>query len=172
MSTELYVYADADAPPPGDDLLEGHDDLEWEIALVRDLSSLEPVQDVDGCFALAWAAGSPRAVKIRSAIEERDAKRVMRYVADDMLALVELDVESPFEADDETVASWKSADASPEQLKRLRDAAVRYIIRTNAVRNDLSEEFQSALWLLIGAIVEGICEDPENGELIDTTEEG
>lgn len=121
MSTELYVYADADAPPPGDDLLDGHDDREWEIALVRDPSSLEPVRDVDGCFALAWAAGSPRAVKIRSAIEERDAKRV---------------------------------------------------IRTNAVRNDLSEEFQAALWLPIGAIVQGICEDPENVELIDTTEEG
>ena len=171
MSTELYVYADAEAPPPGDDLLEGHDDLECEIALVRDLSSLEPVQDVDGCFALAWAAGSPRAVKIRGAIEERDAKRVMRYVADNMLALVELDVESPFDADAEALASWKSADASPEQLKRLRGAAVRYVVRTNAIRNDLSEEFQSALWLLIGTIVDGICEDPENGELIDADEE-
>ena len=171
MSTELYVYADENAPPPADDLLDGHDELEWEIALVRDLSSLEPVQDVDGCFALAWAAGSPRAAKIRNAIEERDAKRVMRYVADDMLALVELDVESPFDADAETVASWKSADASPEQLKRLRSAAVRYIIRTNALRNDLSEEFQSALWLLIGVIVDGICEDPENGELVDAAEE-
>ena len=96
----------------------------------------------------------------------------MRYVADNVLAVVELDVESPFDADAETIAGWTSADASPEQLKRLRSAAVRYVVRTSAFRNDLSEEFQSALWLLIGGIVEGICEDPENGELIDATEEG
>lgn len=171
MSTELYVYADPDAPLPGEALLDGDDDREWEIAVVRDLASLEPVQEVDGCFALAWAAGSPRAAKIRATIEERDSKRVMRYIGDNVLALVELDTESPVDVDADTIARWKGADATPAQLERLRGAAARYIVRPNAVTNDLSEEFQPELWLLIGAIVRGMCENPENGELIDAAEE-
>jgi hypothetical protein len=87
------------------------------------------------------------------------------------LAIVELDAEHPYTPDPGEVADLERAGIARGYLQRVQTARTRYTMRTNASRNDLSAELQTQLWLLVGVLTDGLCEDPEEGQFIDPADE-
>jgi hypothetical protein len=162
MSVELHVHAPG-APLSPALLVADSAAINWHLAVLRDFESLEPAPAVADCVILGWeddADATP-------ALKARDRGRLETLYREEALALVELRAEHPYAADPGDLADWKRAGLPEGQLRRVRAARTRYTLRTAASRNELSAELQTQLWLLIGVLTGGLCEDPEQAEFVD-----
>ena len=171
MSLELYVYSAQPGPLSVADLASGHPDLDWSIAVVRSLAAPDPVDRPDGCLVLGWEKDGAMADRIGAAVAGRDARLLKQWVAEGRVAAVELDVESPFDPDPEDIAELRASGAPAPLVERVRTARHRHILRLGARWSDLSEEFHMVLWALVAAITEGVCEDPQSGDLFDEADD-
>jgi len=161
------VYSAELAPMTVDALTSGHPDLDWTVAVVRSIAEPAPVASLDGCFVLGWEKDGGMAERIGAAVAARDGRLLRQWASEGKVAVVELDVESPFEPDPEAIAELRESGAPGPLVERVRAARHRYLLRLGARWTDLSEEFHMVLWALIAAITEGICEDPQSGDLFD-----
>ena len=105
--------------------------------------------------------------RIGAAVAGRDARLLRQWAAEGRLAVVELDVESPFDPDPEAIAELRASGTPGPLVERVRTARHRYVLRLGRRWTDRSEEFHTVLWALVAAITEGVCEDPQSGDLFD-----
>ncbi|HET7039291.1 MAG TPA: hypothetical protein VFH97_05345 [Gemmatimonadales bacterium] len=163
MSVELHVYAPATAPLSPGQLAADAAAVNWHLVVVRDLESLDPAPTLDDCLIVGCEADSDT----RPELDGRDRRRLEALYRNESLALVELRAEYPYAADPDDLVAWERAGVPGRHLRRVRAARVRYTLSTSASRNDLSEALQAQLWLLIGVLTDGLCEDPEQPEFVD-----
>lgn len=171
MSIELYVYAPAATFLTPADLIGDSEAVNWDLALFRDFTTLEPAPAVEACVVVGWESDTDTRPALRAALAARDRGQLDAFYRANALAIVELNAEHPYTPDPEEVAEWQRLGVARGYLQRVRKARTRYTMRTNASRNDLSAELQIQLWLLVGVLTDGLCEDPEQGQFIDPTEE-
>jgi hypothetical protein len=136
-----------------------------------DFETLEAAPTTGACIVIGWQSDAADRRALRAALGARDRDRLNAFYRENALAVVELFAESPFAPDPEELAELKVVGLREDHLERVRKARVRYTVRTNASRNDLSAELQKQLWVVVGVLTDGLCEDPQEGEFIDASEE-
>ena len=171
MSTELHVYTPATTLLMAADLAADSEAVNWELALLRDLTTFELAPAVESCVVVGWESDADTRPACLAALAARDRDQLDALYRDNAVAIVELDAEHPYTPDPEELAEWERLGVARRYLQRVRTARIRYSVRTNASRNDLSAELQTQLWLLVGVLTDGLCEDPEQGQFIDPAED-
>lgn len=166
MSIDLYVYTSADVLLRPDDLIANAVDIEWDVDLIKDFESLAPAEFPGLCTILGWDRAGAEQPAVRGALAARDQAQLDAFYRQELWALVDLSVESPFAPDLEELKELEEHGIDPRHMQQLREARTRYTLTTNASRNDLSEELQTHLWVLIGVLTDGLCEDPQEGRFI------
>jgi hypothetical protein len=153
-----------------DDLIVQAADVHWDLALVKDIDSLAPAELPGTCTVLGWERTEAKQPAVRRALVARDKAQLDALYRQEALALVDLRAESPFTPDSEELSELERHGIDSGHLQRLREARTRYTLTTNASRNDLSEELQTHLWILLGVLTDGLCEDPQEGRFVDAAE--
>ena len=146
-------------------------DVGWELAPLADLRSLLPSSSRTECFFVGWPEDVPAAAILRVALATRDRETIEEHYRREMVAAVELQIDNPYSADKEDISSWEGMGIAAGLLTRMRRARSRYTFRTAASRNDLSSELQTNLWVLLGVLTNGVCEDPQEGEIVDASKD-
>jgi hypothetical protein len=171
MSVDLYIYTSSTTLIRPKELTAGTEDAEWEFALVTGEQSLFPASSTSQCLVVGWRPGSSSGERARRAISNRDARQLDTIFRENLAGVVELRTEQSFTADAEALVELRKAGVSPSHIERIQAAKMRYVVGTSASRNALSLELQHDVWLLIGVLTDGLCEDPQGGEFIDAAEE-
>ena len=166
MSVDLYIYTSSTTLIRPKELTAGTEDADWEFALVTGEQSLFPASSTSQCLVVGWRPGSSAGERARRAINNRDARQLDTLFRENLAGVVELRTEQSFVADATKLEKLRTAGASQSHIERIQAAKMRYVVGTSASRNALSLELQHDVWLLIGVLTDGLCEDPQKGEFI------
>lgn len=145
-------------------------DVNWDLAFVRDFDSLDSAEFPGTCTVLGSERIGGEQLAVRAALAARDKAQLDALYHQEALALVDLRVDSPFTPDPDELSELEGHGLDLGYLQRLRQARTRYTLTTNASRNDLSEELQTQLWMLLGVLTDGLCEDPQEGSFVDAAD--
>ena len=170
MSIELYVHTSSDALLSPDDLISEAVSIEWDLALVKDLESMAPADFPGTCTIVGWERAGAEPPPVRDALATRDQAQLDALYREEVFALVQLSVEKPLAPDEEELRDLEEHGVDPGHLLRLREASTRYTLTTSASRNELSEELQTHVWVLLGVLTDGLCEDPQEGRFISAAD--
>lgn len=174
MSVELYVYCYGDSLAPVADLSELLDLGGWSLRLVHDQAGTltactQPT--LRNARAIAWPADSAYAEALEQVLADQSASGLQRHYELEHCATATVCLDSGFEADPEEVDELTEAGIDPKFVSAIAQAKNVYTVRTTAMRNGLSLEFQEVLWKAVAVAACGLAHDPTD-DTFDDCDEG
>ena len=170
MSVSLFIYS-PQQPLTREQIISAcrnehaSADRQWEIAFLHYNGTPDPhtgalrhLQRI-----LAWRRDTPQGERMRALLESDDRAAINELYANNKIATMTLDVvtrdQKEWPVDDALIEH-----APPELRDDIGNAHTWYGLETSARRNRLSLKCQEDLWATIGALSDGVMEDPQNGQ--------
>jgi len=170
MSYELYVYASTEDEPPIDEISALLDVAGWQWALVEGLDDFRQAANLHDSTALGWDLADDFGDSVDAALADENPDLLSAPL--DILTLVEIEVESPFDPDPEVISELREADIDPNLVTRVEEAVACYAFRIEGEVTEQTVEFLWALASAVGVLTDGVLEDVEDGTLLDCTDVG